>query len=117
MPIIIAAVPRTRTIPLLVAASVLVNIGMWMKRFTIVVPSLSVPLMPYEWGVYSPTVEEILITVASFAGFGLMITLFTKLFPIISVSEMEEGWEEAAEQPEPQPSPLGTLVPEPGGGN
>jgi len=118
LPIFIGALPRTRTIPFLVAASVLVNIGMWIKRFTIVVPSLSLPLLPYEWGVYKPTVEEILITVASFAGFALVITFFTKLFPIISVWEMEEGWAENAE-PGPagdQPdTPVTPLQPQMGG--
>jgi hypothetical protein len=33
------------------------------------------------------------ITVAAFGGFALLFTLFTKLFPIISVWEMREGWE------------------------
>ncbi|MBI3953905.1 MAG: hypothetical protein HY330_05275, partial [Chloroflexi bacterium] len=36
---------------------------------------------------------ELAITAASFGGFALVFTLFTKLFPIISVWEMEEGWE------------------------
>jgi Ni/Fe-hydrogenase subunit HybB-like protein len=109
IPVAIAAIPRTRKIPLLVVASVLVNIGLWIKRFTIVVPSLSVPLLPYNWGVYQPTGVEIVITIASFAGFALIITLFTKLFPIISVWEMEEGWaeEEEAEAEHPhRPTPL-----------
>jgi molybdopterin-containing oxidoreductase family membrane subunit len=94
IPIVVCALPRTRTIPILVAMSVLVNIGMWIKRFVIVVPALSLPLMPYSWGVYTPTWVEIVITVASFAGFALIITLFAKLFPIISIWEMQEGWED-----------------------
>jgi hypothetical protein len=43
--------------------------------------------------VYTPTWVEILITIASFAGFALIIAIFVKLFPIISISEMEEGWD------------------------
>ncbi len=93
LPVLIAAHPRLRTIPLLFAGSLLVNIGMWIKRFVIVVPTLSMPLLSYQWGVYNPTVVELLITLASFAGFGLLITLFCKLFPIISIWEMQEGWE------------------------
>lgn len=114
-PIILAALPWTRTITTLFVASVLVNIGMWIKRFMIVVPSLSLPLMPYGWGVYTPTWVEMLITVASFAGFALIIAVFVKLFPIISISEMEEGWEklttptvaggERGQPPQAQPEP------------
>jgi molybdopterin-containing oxidoreductase family membrane subunit len=72
---------------------VLVNIGMWLKRFVIVVPTLALPLMSSDWGVYVPTWVEIMVTVAGFAGFALIFTLFAKLFPIISVWELQEGWE------------------------
>ncbi|MBW7881301.1 MAG: polysulfide reductase NrfD [Caldilineaceae bacterium] len=93
LPLLIIALPWTRTIPLIVLASLLVNIGMWLKRFVIVIPSLALPLMPYESGVYAPTWVETMITVSSFAGFALIFTLFAKLFPLISAWEMKEGWE------------------------
>ncbi|MBI2906864.1 MAG: polysulfide reductase NrfD [Chloroflexi bacterium] len=93
LPVLAVALPWTRTVPIIVIASVLVNVGMWLKRFVIVVPSLALPLMPYDWGVYQPTWVEISITVGAFAWFGLLFTLFAKLFPIISVCEVKEGWE------------------------
>ncbi len=96
LPVLLVAHPRTRTIGGLFVASLLVNIGMWIKRFVIVVPSLANPLLPaYTWGFYSPTPVEVAITVASFAGFGLIISVFARLFPIISLWEMEEAWERA----------------------
>ena len=117
LPIIIAALPWTRKITPLFAVSILVNVGMWIKRFLIVVPTLSLPLMPYGWGVYRPTWVEMAITAASFAGFALIITVFVKLFPIISVWEMSEGWERlAAPEPaaaEPLPPP-GRVARQPG---
>jgi len=119
---ILASVPRTRTIPILFGVSILVNIGMWVKRFIIVVPTLTVPLLPYSWGVYNPTWVEYAITAASFAGFALIITVFVKLFPIISITEMEEGWQHLTWEPEPAPKPSvhpmprwGRLVPRFGG--
>ena len=117
VPTVVAAIPKTRTMEILFIASILANIGMWIKRFVIVVPSLSDPLMPYAWGTYTPTAVEILITVGSMAGFALVITLFAKLFPIISIDEMEESWE----APEPAPiraeaMPPGAFAPQPGGG-
>jgi molybdopterin-containing oxidoreductase family membrane subunit len=108
LPVALAAIPRTRTLNILFVASVLANIGMWIKRLIIVVPSLSEPLLPYEWGVYTPTLVETFITISSFAGFALIITIFAKFFPIISLEEMAEGSEHT---PEP-----GRLVPQPGGG-
>jgi len=113
IPMILASVPRTRTIPILFGVSILVNIGMWIKRFIIVVPTLTVPLLPYSWGVYNPTWVEYAITAASFAGFALIITVFVKLFPIISVTEMEEGWEHLTGEPEREPAPRPSVHPMP----
>jgi Ni/Fe-hydrogenase subunit HybB-like protein len=93
IPILITALPWTRTPGLIVFAAILVNIGMWIKRFIIVVPSLALPLLPADWGVYTPTWVELVITAAAFAGFALIFTLFAKLFPLISDWEMKEGWE------------------------
>ncbi len=104
LPVLLALNPKTSTIPVLFAASLLVNAGMWIKRFVIVVPSLSLPLMPYAWGAYTPTTVELAITVASFGGFALIITLFAKLFPIISLWEMMEGWVEQTAEVAAPPS-------------
>ena len=113
----VAAIPRTRTLEILFAASILANMGMWVKRLIIVVPSLSEPLLPYGWGVYTPTPVEILITVGSFAGFALIITVFAKFFPIISIEEMAEDWGYADEPPEATASRApGSLAHQPGGG-
>ncbi len=111
LPVVLVAVPRTRTIPGIVLAAVLVNIGMWLKRFVIVVPSLALPLMPYEWGVYRPTWVEVSITLGAFAGFALLFTLFAKVFPVVSVWEIEEGWEREAATVEPRlhPAPLAEI--------
>jgi molybdopterin-containing oxidoreductase family membrane subunit len=92
VPIVLLALPRTRTVKWIVTAAVLVNIGMWLKRFVIVVPSMALPLMPYEWGTYRPTWVEWSITAAAFAAFALLFVLLARIFPVISVWEMQEGW-------------------------
>jgi molybdopterin-containing oxidoreductase family membrane subunit len=81
---------RGRTIHRLVVAAVLVNIGMWLKRFVIVIPSLQVPLMPFEFGAYNPSWVEWSITLGAFAAFILIFALFAKFMPLISVWEVEE---------------------------
>ncbi|MBI2872278.1 MAG: polysulfide reductase NrfD [Chloroflexi bacterium] len=98
---LLVALRWARALPILFTLTILVNAGMWIKRYIIVVPTLANPLMPYEWGVYTPTWVELAITAASFGGFALIITLFAKLFPIISVWEMTEGAEIAAAKEEP----------------
>ena len=87
LPAIILAVPKTRTITGYLVAALLVDIGMWVERFDIVVPSLALPQLPYAWGQYSPSWVEISITAASFAGFALIYLVFTRNFPIISMWE------------------------------
>jgi len=91
----ILAFRKTRTITGTVIASVLINIGMWLERFTIIVPTLSRPVLPYAKGIYHPTWVEWSITLASFSAFILLYVIFSKLFPIISIWEIKEGKEKA----------------------
>lgn len=79
---------RRRPVASIVIASVLVNIGMWLKRYIIVVPSMALPLTRTEWATYTPTWVEWSITAAAVATFILLYTLFAKLFPLISLWEV-----------------------------
>ncbi|MFQ5826578.1 MAG: hypothetical protein ACE5IA_04385, partial [Dehalococcoidia bacterium] len=83
-----------RTIAGTVIASILINIGMWIERFTIVVPTLTQPRLPFERGLYTPTWVEWSITAGEFAGLALLYIIFAKIFPIISIWEIKEGREE-----------------------
>ncbi len=82
---------KTRTVAGTVIASVSVTIGMWLERFTIVVPTLINPRLPVETAIYRPSWVEISIMAGCFAAFILLYALFTKLFPIVSVWEIREG--------------------------
>jgi Ni/Fe-hydrogenase subunit HybB-like protein len=84
---------RTRTIKGIVAAAVLVNLGMFIERYFIVVSAQRVPLMPYEPFDYLPTWTEWTITAAVGALFVLLIAVFVKVFPIFAVWEMTEEHE------------------------
>ena len=68
-------------------AAILVNMAMYVKRYIIVVPTLALPQLAYDWGSYTPTWVEISITAAAFAGFILLYTIFSRLFPIVSIWE------------------------------
>jgi Ni/Fe-hydrogenase subunit HybB-like protein len=91
IPMTLLSRKKTRTITGCVISSVAIIIGMWLERFTIVVPTLINPRLPYAPGQYYPTWVEWSITAGCFAFFILLYMAFTKIFPIISVWEIEEG--------------------------
>jgi Ni/Fe-hydrogenase subunit HybB-like protein len=83
---------KERIIAQAVVASLLVDVGMWLERFTIVVPTETRPMQAgYLIGIYHPTWVEWAITAAAFAAFALIYLLFVKLFPIISIWEVQEA--------------------------
>lgn len=95
VPFTILANPRTRTIKGTFVASIFVNIGMWLERFTIVVPTLSNPRVPIHAFSYVPSWIEWSLMAGCFAAFTLLYMGFTKLFPIVSIWELQEVEEEA----------------------
>jgi molybdopterin-containing oxidoreductase family membrane subunit len=111
LPAVIVAVPWTRNIWGIVLASVLVDAGMWVERYFIVVAGFRVPLMPYEPSVYAPTWVELSVMAGGFALFALIITVFVKVFPIIAVWEVAEDLEAADAV-----QPTGQMVPGLAGG-
>jgi molybdopterin-containing oxidoreductase family membrane subunit len=117
IPGLLVLCPWTRNIWGIVVAAVLVAVAMWIERYFIVVAGMRVPLMPYEPSSYAPTWVEWSIMAAGFALFALLITLFTKLFPIISVWEVAEEHEGAGSSPVPgRPAPEAAPMPAGGGG-
>ncbi|MCX7838695.1 MAG: polysulfide reductase NrfD [Anaerolineae bacterium] len=82
-----------RTVKGTVIASIFVDIGMWLERFTIVAPTLTRPSLAFEHAIYQPTWVEISITIGSLALFALLFVIFFKLFPSMAIWEVEEGIE------------------------
>src|SRR6266542_3680741 len=106
VPFTILANPRTRTIAGTLVASISVNIGMRLERFTIVVPSLSNPRAPVHTFVYAPSWVEWSLMAGCFAAFTLLYMGFTKLFPIISIWELQEEAARAPVPPAPRTAPV-----------
>jgi Ni/Fe-hydrogenase subunit HybB-like protein len=79
-----------RNIPFLFVLSIFVNIGMWLERFVIIVTSLAHDFNPYSWGLYKPTFVELGITLGSFGFFFTLFLIFTKLLPVVAVTELKE---------------------------
>jgi molybdopterin-containing oxidoreductase family membrane subunit len=89
VPFVLLGIRRLRSITTATIASIGVLIGMWLERYLIIVPTLSMPRLSAAWGRYSPSWVEISITVATFAAMAALYLVFSKLFPIVSVWEFE----------------------------
>lgn len=81
----------------LFAISLVVNVGMWMERFLIVVSSLHRDFMPSAWGLFIPTVWDWVTLLGSIAFFAWLFLLFIRFLPVISIAEMRELVHESAE--------------------
>ena len=90
LPIILMLSPRTRTIKGIIVAAVLVIVAMWIERYLIVVAGFRVPLMAYTPANYSPSWVEWSILAGALALFALIISIFAKLFPVVSIWEVIE---------------------------
>ena len=92
IPIGLLVFKKVRTTPaLLLAATLLVNVGMFTERYLIVMGSLQRNYLPFDWGTYRPTWVEVSIVVMTFAGFALLYTLFSRIVPYVPVWEIKEG--------------------------
>ncbi|MBC8327841.1 MAG: polysulfide reductase NrfD [Planctomycetes bacterium] len=81
-----------------VTAAVSVEIGMWLERYLIVIPSLSNPRLPREEVSYAPSWVEWSLLASFLAAFIFLYGLFTKFFPIVSIWEVREGRERALDE-------------------
>jgi Ni/Fe-hydrogenase subunit HybB-like protein len=79
-----------RSIGVMLAVSLLVNVAMFLERFLIIVPSLSHKNMPFMWGGYNVSLVEASVNLGALAGFALLYTLFAKMFPIMGVTDVRE---------------------------
>jgi Ni/Fe-hydrogenase subunit HybB-like protein len=74
----------------LFAIAMVVNLGMWLERFVIVVTSLHRDFLPSSWGMYYPTRWDIFTLVGSIGLFLALVFLFIRFLPLISIFEMRE---------------------------
>ena len=78
---------RTSTMSLFFIA-IVVNIGMWLERFTIIVISLHRDFLPSSWGMYTPTIWDWTMFAGTIGLFLSLLFLFIRVLPMISIFEM-----------------------------
>jgi molybdopterin-containing oxidoreductase family membrane subunit len=80
-----------RTSPVvLFIISLIVNVGMWLERFEIIVVSLHRDFLPSSWGHYSGTVFDWSMFLGTIGLFLTFFYLFVRVLPMISIFEMRE---------------------------
>jgi molybdopterin-containing oxidoreductase family membrane subunit len=99
VPVPLLAWKRTRsTVWGCVIAAVSVEIGMWLERYLIVIPSLSSPRLARTDVAYSASWVEWSLLAAFVSFFIFLYAVFTKLFPIVSIWEIQEGRDHAVSE-------------------
>jgi Ni/Fe-hydrogenase subunit HybB-like protein len=85
-------------VAILFVISLVVNVGMWLERFVIVVISLHRDFLPSSWGMYYPTRWDWATYVGTIGLFLTLLFLFIRFLPVISIYEMRTLVEETGEE-------------------
>jgi molybdopterin-containing oxidoreductase family membrane subunit len=108
LPMLAIALPFSRNVLGISISALAMMLGLYVKRFLIVVPGLAESVLPTnEITVYHPTWVEIAITAAAAAAIPWLLMVFFRLMPVISVHEYESTepvWSEEAIGFGPAPS-------------
>ena len=82
-----------RNIAIMFWTSLLVNVGMWLERYILIVPAMSWKQpFTFNWQTqYFPQPIEWVLVAFSFAMVATGILLFAKIFPIIPLFDIKEG--------------------------
>jgi molybdopterin-containing oxidoreductase family membrane subunit len=86
-------------VPLVFVIALLVNIGMWLERYVIVVTSLNRSFLPSSWYIYVPTVWDWATFVGTIGLFLALMFLFIRVLPVISIAEMRELVQQTGKRP------------------
>jgi molybdopterin-containing oxidoreductase family membrane subunit len=76
------------SVPMLFVMSLVVNTGMWLERFVIVVTSLHRDFLPSSWGMYHPTRWDWATYLGTIGLFFTLMFLFVRFLPVIAIAEM-----------------------------
>jgi molybdopterin-containing oxidoreductase family membrane subunit len=68
--------------------SLVIQVGMWLERFIIVITSLHRDFMPSSWGMYYPTKWDWAVYTGTIGLFLTLFLLFIRFLPALSIFEM-----------------------------
>jgi molybdopterin-containing oxidoreductase family membrane subunit len=99
--------PIRTNIPMMFLISIVINIGMWLERYVIVITSLHRDFVPAAWNMYHGTFWDYATYYGSFGLFLTLMFLFIRFLPVISIFELRELVLETQERIERQEAALG----------
>ncbi|MCC6166550.1 MAG: DUF3341 domain-containing protein [Caldilineaceae bacterium] len=80
---------RVRRTPILLfIVALIINFGMWLERYVIIVVSLHRDFLPSSWGIYAGTIWDRATLFGTIGLFLILIFIFIRLLPMISIFEM-----------------------------
>jgi Ni/Fe-hydrogenase subunit HybB-like protein len=92
--------PRVRAnVWVLFVIALIVNVGMWLERYVIVVTSLHRDFLPSSWDMYSGTIWDWATFLGTIGLFLALLFLFIRVLPMISIFEMRELVQQESEEP------------------
>jgi molybdopterin-containing oxidoreductase family membrane subunit len=109
-PLVLFSGRARRHLPTLIVVSAMVTVGMWFERFLFIVTTLARSYVPGNWGLYTPTLPEVLICLGGFGWFFMLFLVFIKVFPSMSIAETMQG-RHAATLPPPVEDAAGHAAP------
>jgi Ni/Fe-hydrogenase subunit HybB-like protein len=87
------------SVPAVFLIALVVNVGMWLERFVIVVTSLTRDFVPSSWGMYYPTIWDWSTYLGTIGVFLALMFLFVRVLPAISIFEMREVVHHTGKEP------------------
>src|SRR5260221_13966772 len=79
-------IKKVRSSPaFLFVVSLIVNLGMWLERYIIIVTSLHRDFLPSAWGTYSGTIWDVATLVGTLGLFLALMFLFIRCLPVFSL--------------------------------
>src|SRR4051794_40551168 len=79
-----------RNIAMFFVICMIVNVGMWLERYMIVITSLHRDFLVSSWGMYTGTKWDWMTYVGTLGFFAVLFLIFLRVLPVIAIAEMRE---------------------------
>ena len=86
-----------QSVPMLFFLSIVINIGMWLERYVIIVVSLHRDFIPAAWGMFQASFWDYGMYYGTIGLFFALLFLFIRFLPVIAIAEMRELVQETRE--------------------
>lgn len=78
-----------RNVIWLFIAAILINFGMWLERFVLIVTTLSRTFLPSAWGYFTPSFWDLATFLGSVGLFFHLFCLFVRFLPMVNMAEVK----------------------------